>query len=70
MRTAIGLLKETRAVMISAIEEMETAKAKLSEMEVTARDILMDLDAEIREAEKDPAMGMPIEFDFVANPDD
>jgi hypothetical protein len=32
--------------------------------------MLMELDAEIRDAEKDPAMGMPIEFDFVANPDD
>ena len=70
MRTAIGLLKETRAKMLSAIEEMENAKARISEIEAEARDILTELDAEIREAEKNPAMGMPIEFDFVGNPDD
>lgn len=70
MRTAIGLLKETRAMVISAIEEMEKAKAKLCEMEEEARNILAELDVQVREAEKNPEMGMPIEFDFVANPDD
>jgi hypothetical protein len=70
MRTTIGILKETRAMVISAIDEMEKVKANLSEIEGTARQMLMELDAEIRDAEKDPAMGMPIEFDFVANPDD
>jgi hypothetical protein len=69
-RTAIGLLKETRAKALVMLEEVERTRAVLSELEMEAAELLKEVDIAVREAEKDPACGMPIGFEFVGNPDD
>lgn len=70
MRTAIGMLKETRAKLIVTLEELERAKGNIAQIEKEAADLLAELDIAVREAESDPEAGMPIGFEFVGNPDD